>query len=454
MSEMALSNNDGWKKRWTFFLAAVGSAVGLGNIWKFSYIAGENGGGAFVFVYFLCLLLVGLPILVAEIAVGRCAQTNAVQGMAKLAKQADATPKWSLVALTGILSSIAILSYYSVIAGWSLDYVWNIAVGNHTDLSKESATVLFSDLTQDPYRMLLTHTIFMIITAAIVAPGIHEGLERGLQLIMPLLFFILVFLLGYVALTNSHFQQGLAFLFKPDFSKLTWNSVLAAMGQAFFTLTVGICIIMTYSAYMPKKESIVKTASMVCIADTAVALIAGMIIFPIIFSQGIKPTEGPGLLFISMPTAFSHIVGGQILGTLFFILIAITALSSAISLLENPVSWLTQAYGWNRAMLTIILSIAIWALGIGSILSFNLWSDESHKFLGMTFFELLDFTTQNIVMPAGGILIAIFAGWIVKRSLIYKELNLSAVRFNIWRALCRVIAPACILTIFTVNLLR
>ena len=442
-----------WRNKSTFMLAAVGSAVGLGNIWKFPYIAGENGGGAFVLVYLLCLAAVGLPIMIAEIALGRRAKANPIHAMAKLARDSDASSKWALIAFMGVLCAILTLSFYSVIAGWSLDYIWQTATGQLTNISGPEASFAFDVMTDEPIRLTLWHSLFMAITVSITAFGIHKGIETAFRIIMPLLFILMIFLVGYSAYATDHFIEGLQFLFRPNFSLLSWEGILYALGHAFFTLTIGMCVIMTFGAYMPKELPIAKTAFFVILMDTLVALMAGMTIFPLVFANDLVPNQGPGLLFISMPTAFGNMIGGQLVGVLFFIMIALAALSSAISLLEPPVAWLCERFDYNRVTLTLLTGFIVWILGIGSVLSFNVWSDENYQFFGKTIFQLLDFVTANIMMPLGGLMIAIFAGWVVKRSFIYKELGLSSFKFNVWRAFCRVIAPICVLIIMLVNLI-
>ncbi len=443
-----------WANRWTFILAAAGSAIGLGNIWKFPFITGEYGGGAFVLVYLVCIALVGIPIMMAETVLGRHGRHSPIVTMRELARESDAGKGWSLVGWMGVLAGFLILSFYSVIAGWALAFTWDMGSGDLMGLTGEQVGAHFDALVTNPTQLTFWHTIFMVLTALVIVRGIHKGLENSVRVIMPLLFVLLIVLLGYSIVETDQFGRGFSFLFSFDFSKLTWEAVLAAMGHAFFTLSLGMGAIMAYGAYMPKSASIGSTVITVAVLDTVVALVAGLAIFPIVFANGMEPGAGPGLLFVSLPTAFGHMPGGQVFGVLFFVLVSLAALSSSISLIEPAVAWATERFSMSRLVATSLFSALVWLIGMGTVFSFNLWSGEEYQLFGMTVFELLDFVTANIMLPLGGLLIAIFAGWIMKRSVVYKELNLSLVRFNLWRALCRVIAPVCVFVIFVANLYK
>ncbi|WP_163832327.1 sodium-dependent transporter [Spartinivicinus ruber] len=453
MAEAHKAVSGTWATRWTFILAATGSAVGLGNIWKFPYITGEYGGGAFVLVYLACIAVVGIPIMMSEVLIGRHARRNPIDAMGDLAVESGSTRAWSLVGWMGVLAGFFILSFYSVIAGWALNYTADIGMGLFNGVSAEQTGKMFGELTGDPRRLIFWHTLFMILTAIIIARGIHRGLEASVRIMMPALFILLLVMVGYSITSTDKFGEGVKFLFAFDFSKLTGEAVLAAMGHAFFTLSLGMGAIMTYGAYMPKQASIGGTVVTIAVLDTVVALVAGMAIFPIVFANGLEPSAGPGLLFVSLPQAFGSMGGGQIFGTIFFLLVSIAALSSAISLIEPAVAYIVQRHNVSRVTATISFSVIVWLLGLGTVFSFNEWAEA--KLFGKTFFDLLDFLTANIMLPLGGLLISIFAGWILKRSIVLNELAMqNLVRFNTWRAAARVFSPLAVLVIFVVTLYK
>ncbi|MGI0118335.1 sodium-dependent transporter [Zooshikella sp. RANM57] len=480
MAESTASTSATWATRWTFILAATGSAVGLGNIWKFPFITGEYGGGAFVLVYLLCVAFIGLPILMSEALIGRHARCNPITAMSNLAAESGKTRAWGLVGWMGVLAGFFILSFYSVVAGWALDYTLEIGRGTFNNVASGSTGKMFEDLIGDPKRLMIWHTLFMVITAFIIARGIHKGLENSVRIMMPTLFILLVVMVVYAVFKTDKFAEGLKFLFAFDMEKtfftyekvvdgavtackwaetgcdrvFTSKPLIAAMGHAFFTLSLGMGAIMAYGAYMPKQANIASTAITIVFFDTVVALLAGMAIFPIVFANGMEPSSGPGLLFISLPQAFGNMPFGQIFGCLFFFLVTIAALSSAISLIEPAVAYLTQRFSVGRVTATIGFSFLVWFLGIGSVLSFNEWADVK-PFFGKTVFDFLDYLTANIMLPLGGMLIAIYAGWALKRSLVLNELALkNLLYFNLWRATSRVIAPVAVFVVFIVTLIQ
>lgn len=443
-----------WAGRSTFILAATGSAVGLGNIWKFPLITAEYGGGAFILVYLTCIALIGIPVMMAETVLGRRGRHSPMASIWKLARESDVGRRWSLLGWMGALTGFLILSFYSVIAGWALAFTWNLGVGDLRGLTGEQVGAHFDALVADPVRLTGWHTLFMVLTALVIARGIHKGLESSVRVIIPLLFVLLIALLGYSMIATDQFGRGCSFLFSLDFSQLTWEAVLAAMGQSFFALSLGMGAIMVYGAYMPNDASIVSAAITVTILNSVIALVVGMVIFPVVFANGVELSVGPRLLFVSLPAAFSQMPGGQIFGALFFMLVSLAALSSSISLIEPMVAWATERFSMSRIVAATIFSVLVWLIGMGTVFSFNLWSGEEYQFYGMTVFELLDFVTAKIMLPLSGLLTVIFAGWMMKRPVIYKALNLSLVRFNLWRALCRVIIPVCVFVMFAVSLYK
>ncbi|MGD2056519.1 MAG: sodium-dependent transporter, partial [Gammaproteobacteria bacterium] len=324
MTNQRVSIHGQWSSRLAFILAATGSAVGLGNIWKFPYIAGENGGGAFVLIYLVCIAVIGIPIMMAEVMIGRRGRQSPINTMRTLAAEEHASPHWQWLGWAGMLGGFLILSFYSVIAGWALAYVFRAGSGVFTGLTADGVQSIFTNLVSEPERLLAWHTIFMVMTMLVVARGVSHGLERAVRLLMPALFVLLVVLVGY-AWNSGAFEQGLEFLFRPDFSSITANGVLIAMGHAFFTLSLGMGAIMVYGSYLPDNASIAKTSIAVSLMDTLVALLAGMAIFPIVFANGLEPDSGPGLIFQTLPIAFGHMEGGAFFGMLFFILLVFAA---------------------------------------------------------------------------------------------------------------------------------
>ena len=444
-----------WASRWVFILAATGSAVGLGNIWKFPYITGDYGGGAFVLVYLACILIIGIPVMTAEIMLGRRGGMSPIHSMQALAKQAEAKKSWSLIGYMGALAGFFILSFYSVVAGWALYYVFKMPTA-FSGATAESVGATFDGLLAAPYTLTAMHFVFMVMTMGVVAFGVNKGLERMVRVVMPLLFLLLAILLGYAA-TTGHFSDGLAFLFTFDFSKLTSEAVIVAMGHSFFTLSLGLGAIMAYGAYMPremivggvkKPVSIGSTVLIIALLDTVVALVAGMAIFPIVFANGLEPSAGPGLMFVTLPLAFSAMPMGVLFGTLFFVLVVCAAWSSSISLGEPLVAWLVER-GWNRVKASVLIGVLAFVLGMGSVWSFNIYAGEEYKLFGRTFFDLLEYLTTNIMLPLGGLLIAIYAGWIMKETHVRKELGMKNFKlYMVWRAVVRIFAPLAIAVVF------
>ncbi|WP_372739192.1 sodium-dependent transporter [Neptunomonas sp.] len=447
-----------WSSRFAFILAASGSAVGLGNIWKFPYITGENGGGAFVIVYLLCIALIGLPIMIAEVTIGRRGGRSPINSLRMLTHRDGLSSRWTWIGWMGITASFLILSFYSVIGGWALAYVGQSASGAFSGGNADSIGALFGGLLADPWTLLVWHSVFMALVIFIVARGIRSGMEKAINILMPLLFLLLLVMVGY-AMTSGEFSQGFAFLFQPDFSKLTTAGILTALGHAFFTLSLGMGVMMAYGSYLPKNVSIVKTAVAVSVVDTAVALLAGLAIFPLVFANGLEPGSGPGLIFQTLPMAFGQMTGGVLFGSLFFGLLVIAAVTSAISLLEPVVEWLEEHKGISRLSGTLMGGISIWLLGLLTILSFNEWSNVYplsfiSAFESKTFFDLLDYVTANLMMPLGGLFIAIFVGWFMNKQAVENQLDLSNdVAFSLFMFVLRFITPAAVLVVFINNLL-
>ncbi|MDA9112905.1 sodium-dependent transporter [Gammaproteobacteria bacterium] len=437
-----LKSHGSWVGRWTFILAATGSAVGLGNIWGFPYKAGTNGGGAFVLIYLLCILAIGIPIMISEIIIGRRSGNSPINAMRLAARDSNTTSMWQLVGWSGIIAGILILSFYSVIAGICINYIFLAAASGGVDSAEQ-----FGNVTSSPINLLTWHTIFMLITCSVVSAGIHAGIGRVVKVLMPMLGILLIFMVINGILSGG-FMQAFAFLFAPDFSEVDSNTFLSAMGQAFFSLSLGMGSIMAYGAYMPKEQKIISTSFTVASLDTLVAIFAGLAIFPIIFAFGLEPNSGPGLVFESLQTAFIEMDYGQIIGPIFFILLSIAALSSSISLLEPGVAFISEEGLLSRKNAAILISLVAWFLGIGTALSFNIWSDFNLT-PGRNFLDSMDFIANQILLPLGGMFIAIFVGWFMDKNLIKKELgNVNPVLFGLWKFFVRFIAPLAVAVIF------
>ena len=421
-------NPVGWSNRWTFILAATGSAVGLGNIWKFPYITGEYGGGAFVLVYLGCILLVGIPVMIAEISIGRYGRTDPIHSMVRASQDARVKTSWAGIGALGVLTGLFILMFYSVVAGWALDYVWQSASGAYQNLDSQAIDANFDALLNNNWRQLGWHTLFIVLTSSVVAVGVTRGIGTVVEILMPLLFVLLLILLG-VSWTLGDFPAAWNFMFSYHPENLTREGFLTAMGHAFFTLSLGMGAIMAYGAYMPEQASVAKTTLTIAALDTLIALVAGMAIFPLVFKFGLEPSAGPGLMFKSLPIAFSKMPGGLLFGSIFFVLVSIAALSSSISLIEPGVAWL-ERQGFRRLYSAIALGLIGWLGGVACIFAPGV-------------FGLLDYLSANIMLPFGGLLIAIFVGWIMRRNTIRKQLgDINEVLFNGWYVVLRFIAPA------------
>jgi NSS family neurotransmitter:Na+ symporter len=441
--------NAGWSSRLAFILAAAGSAVGLGNVWKFPYITGENGGGAFVLVYLVCISIIGLPILAAEIMLGRRGKANPVQVFVKLGEEEKISTAWQGIGWMGLLCSFFILSFYSVVAGWALVYLWHSLTGQFAlhegDVTGLAERIggLFDSLLANPALLLLGHTLVMIATAYIVARGIRGGVEKAVRIMVPGLLLIIIGLVIYAAVSTGEFGTALAFMFNPDFSSLTWTGVLVALGHAFFTLSVGMCAMMAYGSFLDRSVNIGKAAFAIAGLDTLIALMAGLAIFPIVFAHDLMPGEGPGLVFVTLPIAFTEVPGGTFVSIFFFLFLAMAALTSSISMLEPLVEYMEYRCNWSRPRTALVTGVIIWILGIGCALAFNLWSGFTP--FGKNLFDLFDWFTQSLLLPLGGMLIAIYAGWILSRRAIADEMEGgTALTFSVWIVLLRFVAPLAI----------
>jgi len=443
-----------WSSRFGFILAAVGSAVGLGNIWKFPYIAGENGGGAFVLIYLFFVFLIGAPIMIAEFVIGRAGGKNALGSFKQLEPK---KPFWQSIGGLGIITAFCIISFYSVVGGWVIGYIFEaIRFSFASFTTAKDASAHFGNLISNPTWTLMLHGLFMALTAFIVVRGIKKGIEYWCKILLPILALILLVLMIW-GLTMPNAYEGLVYLFRPNFSELSWNACLIAMGHAFFTLSVGMGVMITYGSYLHKNINIISTSLTIVLFDTLVAIWAGIAIFCPIFSLGMTPDAGPGLIFHVLPMVFQQIPGGYIFGILFFILLGIAAVSSAISLLEAPVSYLVEEKSFSRKKATLLVSIVAFLIGIPCALSFSSLS-EIKWFFNRNFFDFMDYISSNIFLTLGGLGIALFIGFSWKVANAFKELEKGAGHqkgfIKLWGFLIRWVCPIAVGIILIAKLMQ
>ena len=433
--------------RGSFILAATGSAVGLGNIWKFPYITGENGGAAFVLLYLVCVALVGIPIMMAEIMIGRKGRANPITAVSNISVDMGSTRLWSIIGWMGVLASFLILSYYSVIAGWALDYFVSALEGKFSGLDGQHSDELFGSLLADNSRLLQWHTLFMFMTALVLMFGVNNGLEKAVRWMMPTLLILLLIILSYAYTTNEMLTSA-RFMFSFNPEDLSWTSARIALGHDFFTLSIGMGAIMAYGAYMPSTQSIGKTVITVALLDVMVGLLVGVAIFAFVFATpGIEPSKGPGLMFVTLPVAFGSMPMGTLVGSVFFGMVILAAWSSSMSLLEPAVAYLHERFGFHRISASLLIAAVAWLLGICSMHSFNRSSDDEWLW-GMNFYVSLDFITTNLLLPAGGLLTAILVGWGMKRESIEHEMQQDHPRLLIiWSWVLRYLSPIIVVAI-------
>lgn len=431
-------------------LAAAGSAVGLGNIWRFPYEAGNHGGAAFIIIYLGCIFIFGLPIMVAEFTIGRKAKASTGGSFGKLAPGTQ----WKWVGYLGVLTGFLILGYYSVVAGWTLEYLIQSITGGFNGKNADGFISMFSNFSQDPLRPVFWLTAFMLMTHFVIVKGVKNGIERSSKILMPVLF-ILVILLAICSLTLPNAEKGLEFLFKPDFSKVNADVFLGAMGQAFFSMSLGMGCLSTYASYFGKETRLAHTAMSVGLIDTFVAILAGVIIFPAAFSVGINPGSGPSLIFITLPNVFEQAFSSvpflaSVCAAAFYILLALAALTSTISLHEVSTAFLHEKFGLTRGRAATIVSFGCWSIGVVSSLALGDWS--GYTIGGLNFFDALDFLTAKIMLPVSGMLSAIFVGWYLDKSIVKGEAtnygNLKSTFYPLYIFILKYIAPIGILLIF------
>jgi len=435
-----------WSSKWGFLLAAVGFAVGMGNIWRFPYVLGQNGGSAFLFIYLACALVIGLPLLITEIAIGRRGQSSATGSYRAVAAACNRSKSWGLVGTLGIFCAFVILSYYTVISGWTLDYFVKAASGALNGVDADQSSSLFSELLSNPWKLLFWNTIVHLIIIVVIRRGVQGGIEKAVKILMPALFITLIIMVIYGTVAGD-MPAALKFLLEPDFSKVTFNTVMLAIGQAFFSIGIGMGSLVVFGAYMPKDFSIARSATAVILLDTGVAVVAGLAIFPLVFQYGLDAGSGAGLIFQTLPLAFGQMPGGQFFGSIFFILLISAAISSCFGLAEGVVNWVDEQWGIARKKGVLYVTGAAWLLGVFSIISLGDWStyyplDFVPSYEGKNIFNALDHLAANNLLLFGGAMSAIFFGWLVPKALKLEELDVAdGVMFATWRFTIRFIIP-------------
>lgn len=445
MGGFDFSKRDSFGSRLGVIMAAAGSAVGLGNIWRFPYILGENGGGAFLIIYLVIIFSIGIPVMMSELVIGRRSQRNPVGAFRALAPRKP----WFLVGTMGIVAAFMILAFYTAVAGWTLEYIYQTLKGGFVGKSSEELSGMFESFRSESFRPALWFSVFMLATSAIVLGGVRKGIEKSTKILMPLLLVLLV-VMCIKALTLPGAGRGVEFLFRPDFSKITGNTVLMALGQAFFSLSIGMGTLITYGSYIPKDNKLGSTAVQVSMVDLLVAVLAGIAIFPAVFAFGISPSSGESLTFIVLPSIFQQMAGGMIFAFFFFFLLAIAALTSTISVLEVIVAYFSEQLNLSRRTAILIATASMFLLGLSSSMSWGIMSDV--KLFGLNIFDLFNYTTANILLPLGGLLIVAFLGWFFPGRDTKDELSNSGTLrlryYSLYRFAIRFLAPLAITLVF------
>ena len=458
-------SHENWSSRSAFILAAVGSAVGLGNMWRFPAEAGENGGGAFVLFYIFCVLLIGLPVLLSEVLVGRHGQANAPESVRRVARDSNAPEGWGILGSMGVFAAFLILSFYCVVGGWVVYYIGvfagdlvqtGLSGGAFEGRAASDIEGLLPGLFGDGGLMVGLNLGFLAVTMFFVSRGVSSGIEWVAVYLMPIFFLLFVGITVYGAFTGN-FGEAVAYLFTFDFSKLTGEVMLAAVGQAFFSLSLGVAGMMTYGAYANRDTNLGETSGIIAAADTGVAMLAGLAIFPIVFAAGLSASAGPGLMFQSLPIAFQAMPFGSLIGLAFFVMVFFAALTSSVSLLEAPTAYVFEKFSMSRPVATLIVGLGAAILGVLSSLSFNEMAEFYPLgfiplFAETNFFDTLDGVTAKLFMPIGAILTCIFVGWVADAKLIDDENGLDGVLHQSWRALVRFVCPLALTVILLFGL--
>ena len=442
-----------WSSRMGFLLATVGFAVGMGNIWRFPYQLGENGGSAFLILYLACALAIGLPLLITELTIGRRGGASASASVANVAQESGKGSGWSAIGHLGIFCAFVILSYYTVLSGWTVDYLFKAASGRFVNTDADTTGAMFAALLANPWVLMFWNTVIHLLIFLVIRQGVQSGIERAMKVLMPALFVAMLVMMIYGTVAGD-MVQTLRFLLEPDFSKINFGTLMSAIGQAFFSIGIGMGGLIVFGSYMPKDFSIPRSAVAVVFMDTGVAVLAGFVIFPLVFAFGLNPQGGPGLIFQTLPLAFGQMWGGQIFGSIFFILLISAALSSCLGLAEGVTNWLDEHLEVPRKRGVVYVLVAAWLLGIASILGFSVWSDVRlldfiPSYRGLDIFDTLDTLAANNLLLLGGTLLAIFFGWMVPKALKLEEMGVKdGLFFGFWRFMIRfVIPPVLIVTL-------
>jgi len=448
-----------WSSRRGFLLAAIGFSVGLGNIWRFPYVVGENGGSAFVIIYLLCAFAIGLPLLMTELAIGRLGRGNPSESYRVVARSAGRTTAWGGVGALAIACVFVVLSFYTVLSGWTFDYFVRGVSGDFKDLDATASTDMFAGLMNNPWRLLFWHTIVNLLVILIIRRGVQQGIERAANILMPTLFGAIVVMVLYSAVAGD-FGAAMTFLLEPDFSKVTAKTIMIAIGQAFFSVGVAMATMITFGAYLPDDYSIPRSSVIIILADTGVAMLAGFVIFPLVFAYGLAPSEGAGLIFQTLPLAFGQMAGGQFFGAVFFLLLMVAALSSCLGGAEAVVSWVDERWQIPRKKGVLYFVGTIWLIGITTILSLGEWSDfYPLSFIPAlaeeTIFDIFEWFAANILLLVGAALTSIFFGWVVPKETKLKGMGISDGKFYLFaNTMMRYVIPPVLLVALVLGLLE
>lgn len=447
-----ISIHGSWTSEWTFIAAATSSAIGLGSLWRFAYLAGANGGARFVLVYLACALLVAAPVLVAQVVLGVRGRADPVHAIEAVALESAVSRHWRSIGVLSIVTALLILSYFSVIGGWLMVYTRWLYQGDLAAASARQIGEQFGQLLADTPAQLLAHFIFMVTTWLVVALGVNRGVGLLVRAVVPLLLLLLIVLVLY-AFRMGNMTAALKFLFAPTATGFTWDSALTALGQAFFSFSLSMGGMMAYGAYMPDRRPIMRMILVVVLLDSLVCVLAGLAIFPLVFAQHLQPSVGPGLMFVTLPYIFGNVQNGALVGTSFFVLVLLAALGSAVSLLEPGTAWLVQRMRWRRPVAALVLAVLAWLVGLLTICSFSVWPDWRPG--GKTLFAWIDWVSADLLLPICGLLIALFVGWRMRNEAAQDELFVEHPRiYALWRFLLRYIAPPAITVVMCAGIYR
>lgn len=450
---------ENWSSRMTFLMASIGFAVGLGNIWRFPYVVGENGGSAFVLVYLLFAFGIGVPLVIAEWTIGRRGShaASASGSIREVAQQSGVSTAWGNVGGIAVLAVFMLMLFYTTVAGWTMDYFVRAAAGNFDGIDAERSKMMYESLMSEPWRLAFWHTVVVVLTVYINSRGLHAGIEKAVNILMPALFISMLLMVGY-SVTVGDMQAAMTFLLTPDFSRMTTDTMLMALGQAFFSIGIAMAVMITYGSYLDRQTSIPQNAFIVVGADTLVAFLAGFAIFPLVFAHQMAPDSGAGLVFETLPIAFGDLPGGRLFASVFFFLLIAAAITSCIGNFAPVVAWTEEKFGFSHAKAAISAGALMWFLGLGSVLSFNVLADFHPlgfigRFADMTIYDSLDYIMSNVLLPLGALLTAIFIGWFATKEAIRDEIGIGdSAGYKVWLALIRFVVPVAVAIIFIVSI--